>query len=399
MKKAIFTLAVLVMAFANAGKVQQMPDLKNMGKEIAFRYFGLRDEGMKPIKVAVFTTGGDSELRVTYTYDEDTFLRTEALYEVKYEDTEWENLGRLLYEYDFADNVIEILSQNWLNGDWKNFGLASYTYENETLNEILFQDWNNGAWVNDTKAVYNFTGDQTAVLYWEWTGANWTSHELYTYTYSDTSIELVIQYMQGGAWQNDEKQTTSLDFLGNMLEILVEEWGGNNWENDTKTTYSYEDGLYVTQLVEKFENGAWVDDLKFEYTYENGNATHGKCWKKNSSSGNWMEYNGDVEMAYDFNADKDVYLGHEVFVEYFDVTGVDENSSIAGFKVYPVPAENEILIEAEGFQKAEIFSLTGQKLMESQCDRMNVSALSSGLYIMKVYDREGGCATQHFVVK
>ena len=64
-----------------------------------------------------------------------------------------------------------------------------------------------------------------------------------------------------------------------------------------------------------------------------------------------------------------------------------------------MPAQGEIFIEAEGFQKAEIYSLTGQKLMESLRDRMNVSALSSGLYVIKVYDREGGCATQRFVVK
>lgn len=397
MKKAIFTLAVLVMAFANAGKAQQMPDLKNLSKEIAFRHFGHRDDGMKPNKVMILTADGESELRVTYTYDEDTFLRTEALYEVKYEDTEWENLGRLLYEYDFADNVIELLSQNWLNGDWKNFGLASYTYEDETLNEILFQDWDGGVWVNETKAVYNYTGDQTAVLYWDWTGTNWTSHELYTYTYSDSSIELVIQYMQGGAWQNDEKQTTTLDFLGNALEILVEDWSGSNWANDTKTTYDYEDGVYATQLVEKFTNGAWTDDMKFEYTYENGNATYGKCWK--NIGGNWWEGEGDVEMAYNYGAEKDVYLGHEVHVEYLDVTGLDENSSVAGFKVYPVPAESEIQIQAENFQKAEIYSLTGQKLMESVQQKMNVSALSQGVYLLKVFDQSGKAETQRIVVK
>ena len=67
--------------------------------------------------------------------------------------------------------------------------------------------------------------------------------------------------------------------------------------------------------------------------------------------------------------------------------------------VYPIPAENEIQIQAEGFQKAEIYSLTGQKLMESQSEKMNVGALSSGIYLLKVFDRAGNAETQKLMVK
>jgi hypothetical protein len=67
--------------------------------------------------------------------------------------------------------------------------------------------------------------------------------------------------------------------------------------------------------------------------------------------------------------------------------------------VYPVPAENEIQIQAEGFQKAEIYSLSGQKLVESQSEKMNVGALSSGIYLLKVFDRAGNVETQKLMVK
>jgi hypothetical protein len=85
-------------------------------------------------------------------------------------------------------------------------------------------------------------------------------------------------------------------------------------------------------------------------------------------------------------------------VEYVDLTSVDENAA-AKFMVYPIPAENEIQIQAEGFQKAEIYSLTGQKLMESQSEKMNVGALSSGIYLLKVFDRAGNAETQKLMVK
>jgi hypothetical protein len=93
----------------------------------------------------------------------------------------------------------------------------------------------------------------------------------------------------------------------------------------------------------------------------------------------------ELEMAYGYNAATKTFYGSEVDMTYVDITGVNENAQSANFNVYPVPAENEIQIQAEGFQKAEIYSLTGQKLMESLQDRMDVGELSSGLYIIKVY--------------
>ena len=93
------------------------------------------------------------------------------------------------------------------------------------------------------------------------------------------------------------------------------------------------------------------------------------------------------------------YYGTEVEMIYIDLTGVNENIQTVNFKVYPVPAENEIQIQAEGFQKAEIYSLTGQKLMESTMEKMNVSSLSQGVYLLKVYSQLGKTETQRIVVK
>ena len=84
---------------------------------------------------------------------------------------------------------------------------------------------------------------------------------------------------------------------------------------------------------------------------------------------------------------------------YVDLTSVNENAQTSNVKVYPVPAENEIQIQAEGFQKAEIYSVTGQKMLESTMDKMNVSSLSQGVYLLKVYDQSGNSETQRIVVK
>ena len=104
-------------------------------------------------------------------------------------------------------------------------------------------------------------------------------------------------------------------------------------------------------------------------------------------------------MAFGYSEKSNTYYGWRVEVSYVDLTSVNENAQQVSFLVYPVPAQDEIFIEAEGFQKAEIYSLTGQKLMESQSEKMSVGALSSGIYLLKVFDRTGNVETQKLMVK
>ena len=207
-----------------------------------------------------------------------------------------------------------------------------------------------------------------------------------------------MQYMQGGAWQNDEKEIITLNFDERVTEILNQDWVGSSWVNDELTTYNYEGDVFPTKTVKEWNGSEWENDLKFEYTYDdNGNAVSGLCLEFGGYD--WVLDDGDIEMVFGNGEKSNEYYGSSVEVVYVDLTSVDENVSAASFKVYPVPAENEIQIQAEGFQKAEIYSLTGQKLMESLQNNMNVSLLSSGLYIIKVYDLEGNFDTQRFVVK
>ena len=112
-----------------------------------------------------------------------------------------------------------------------------------------------------------------------------------------------------------------------------------------------------------------------------------------------MPGDGDIEMAYGYSSNSVSFYGYEVNMTYVDITGVNENAQAVSFKVYPVPAENEIQIQAEGFQKAEIFSLTGQMLIESEQSSVNVNDLATGVYLLKVYDQTGNSATQKLVVK
>ena len=397
MKKGLFTLLILVMVFGNVGFAQHKANLKSIAKQKVLKQYGVRDETTMVPEIATWETTFGEQYRTVYTYDEYDYYLIEEHTKIN-EGDGWMDYYMITYEYDFNGNVLEALAMSaYETGEMENEARASYTYDGDLLSEVVYQEWEGGDWVNETKEVYNYSGDVSTVLYWDWNGTNWTSDELYTYTRNGNTIELLMQYMQGGAWQNDEKQITTLNFDEEVTEILDQDWAGTIWVNDELTTYNYEGNVFPTKTIKEWDGSDWEDHQKFEYTYDdNDNAVSGLCL--GFGGYDWVSHDGDIEMVFGNGEKSYEYYGYWVEVEYVDLTSVNENAT-AKFMVYPIPAENEIQIQSEGFQKAEIYSLTGQKMLESLQNNMNVSQLSSGLYIIKVYDLEGNCDTQRFVVK
>lgn len=397
MKKGLFTLTILLMAFGNVGFAQHKANLKSNAMQNVLKHFGVRDETTMVPEIATWETTSGEKYRTVYTYDEYDYYLIEEHTKID-EGDGWVDFSMIMYEYDFNGNVLEAVAMSVDDfGVMENDSRASFTYDGDQLSEVVYQEWEDGAWENETKEVYTYNGDVTTVLYWDWNGNNWSSDELWTYTRTGNTIELVKQYMQGGAWQNEEKQIITLNFDEKVTEILDQDWVGNTWVNDELTTYNYEGNVFPTKTVKEWNGSAWEDDLKFEYTYDgNNNAVSGLCLEFGGYD--WVSEDDDIEMVFSNGEKAYEYYGFWVDVEYVDLTSVNENAA-AKFMVYPIPAENEIQILSDGFQKAEVYSITGQKMMESQQNNMNVSQLSSGLYIIKVYDLEGNCATQRFVVK
>ena len=397
MKKGLFTLLILVMAFGNVGLAQHKVNLKSIAKQKVLKQYGVRDETTMVPEIATWETTFGEQYRTVYTYDEYDYYLIEEHTKIN-EGDGWMDYYMITYEYDFNGNVLEALAMSaYETGEMENEARASYTYDGDLLSEVVYQEWEDGDWVNETKEVYNYSGDVSTVLYWDWNGTNWTSDELYTYTRNGNTIELLMQYMQGGAWQNEEKQIITLNFDERVTEILDQDWAGTIWVNDELTTYNYEGNVFPTKTVKEWDGSDWEDHQKFEYTYDsNDNAVSGLCL--GFGGYDWVSDDGDIEMVFGNGEKSFEYYGYWVEVEYVDLTSVNENAT-AKFMVYPIPAEDEIQIQSEGFQKAEIYSLTGQKMLESLQNNMNVSQLSSGLYIIKVYDLEGNCDTQRFVVK
>ena len=396
MKKGLLILVVFMMTFGNVGLAQQYKvNLKSNATSNVLKHYGVREETIMVPEIATWKTSDDVHYRTVYTYDEYDYYLIEEHTKID-EGDGWMDYYMITYEYDFNGNVIEALAMSaYETGVMENEAHASYSYDDDLLSEVVYQYWENGEWVNETKEVYNYNGDVTTILYWDWNGSNWSSDELWTYTKNGNTIELIMQYMQGGAWQNESRYVFTLDYDENILEITIEAWANNSWQFMENYVYQYEGGVYVSMTVYFGPYGE--PDYRCDYVYENGNAVLGE-YKHRLSNGQYEPVDGEIEMAYGYNQDKKTFYGSVAEMTYFDVTQVNENVAV-NFKVYPVPAENEIFIQSKGFQKVEIYSLIGQKLMESQQEKMNVGTLSSGVYLLKVYDQAGTSETQRIMVK
>ncbi len=54
------------------------------------------------------------------------------------------------------------------------------------------------------------------------------------------------------------------------------------------------------------------------------------------------------------------------------------------FSLYPNPTSGLVIIEGEDIQKTELYSISGQKVFQTQENRFDISHLSSGVYLVKI---------------
>lgn len=70
------------------------------------------------------------------------------------------------------------------------------------------------------------------------------------------------------------------------------------------------------------------------------------------------------------------------------------------FSLYPNPATDNFTIEMENEVKSvEIYSLQGQKVLASASKSINVSDVSSGIYLVRIEDQNHAVATQKLIIE
>ena len=80
------------------------------------------------------------------------------------------------------------------------------------------------------------------------------------------------------------------------------------------------------------------------------------------------------------------------------LSNYDFSNNNLKFNLYPNPTNSVLNIDlANELQSVEIYSLQGQKVLSSTSKQISVADLSSGMYMVRVQDVDGGVATQKFM--
>ena len=97
--------------------------------------------------------------------------------------------------------------------------------------------------------------------------------------------------------------------------------------------------------------------------------------------------NNNANIYFDFNL---AILTNTVQTEIFEFENLSVEDYIRdSISVYPNPTTGRIYIKAEGLLQAEIFDINGKLLKTSSEQEIDMSALSGGLYLIKIKTTKG----------
>lgn len=401
MKKLTLLTAILLILSAQ-GSAQQAIDRTVANKMLRIHHPEMRND-IAPEK-AIYTTQ-DGEVLVTksdtYTYDEDEYLLLSVETNL-YDLGEWIPYALQTYEYDIYSNPSEVLTQRW-DDDWINDSRVTVEYQSSGIpfpSKETLQDWENNNWVNVKQYIYTYDPVIT-VLIKDWLGDHWGNHYLYTYEYDGEVTTVLLQYWKDGAWQNQEHDTYYFDDLDQTKEIVHRVWvNETEWQNEIHYVYQYDGPHQLNQItIAPWINGAWSTEQVKTLQYTNdgmGNSLH---VESTSSYYAGEALNADIEVFYNEGESVVYHNVSEVEMTYVDLTHLSETAVQSHFMLCPNPACEHVVIRGEGFEHAEVYHLTGQRLLERRTADIDLQGLAPGAYLVKVYRRDGKTEVQKLLVR
>lgn len=361
MRKLIFTFVIAMMTFGSSNAFAQnnngMADVKTFAQQ---RNQQAGRSVYEPVTANYLVF--EKEYRSNYSYDENDFRLREEIAQFK-DASGWVNQQSDTYEYD----------------------------ETGRISSTLIQVWENNAWVNSSKLDYVYDEDVTHV-----TDSSWVDGELkarYNYTVIDTpeNYELLQQEIQeDGTLKNVGKQIISYNADHYIVSIIYQIWieDANAWQNGTMQSYIYEGSLCKTVYYSDWEDDDWAEPTgKFEFACDDhGNTTQAISYLLDD--GQWYEGGlcADVTIPYANNEKNILFIASRVDIVYTDISlSTNELTQNNVFSIYPNPASGVICVNGEGFEKAEIYNVAGQKVMESSDARIDVKDLQAAVYMVKIF--------------
>lgn len=329
------------------------------------------DEQDRVVTLTMTSSGyGD---RSEYTYNAEGLLSEELEYE--YDGTGWYLANKYTYEYD-SDGHIVLSVGYWYfqyEEEWLPESKMTWEYEGGLLRSDVFYYYDEGLqdWSLNMRNDYTYNTQGLCILtltsYWE---GEWLEGYKYEYEYDEVGnriLAITSCHYDLEGWTYSERTEYSYDInrncIGRSIYTYIPEM--EEWEFGGITVIVYDLSVPVSNTAGIFM--VWDDELSIY----------------NKALGWQLEFEDETMTV-------DLY--------YSGCVGLNETSENQ-VNIWPNPASETLNLNAEGLQQVEIFSMDGKlvKRVENGFETVNVSALSTGCYMLKATFTNGSMAVQKFV--
>ena len=165
-------------------------------------------------------------------------------------------------------------------------------------------------------------------------------------------------------------------------------------ENVTLDFIATQYSLYLTT-----ENGTITLDIEpTDGTYDSGtvvelSATADEGYVFDGWSGNASGTDNPLQITMD--ADKNITA---LFIEEA-TANLDDITVVVALKVYPNPVKDVLNITYNSaIEKVEFYNVTGKKVLTANTNKINVSGLPSGVYLVKIVTMDGKLSVKKVIV-
>jgi len=193
---------------------------------------------------------------------------------------EWHDAERNYEILDNAGRVIEDVYQLYENGEWVNDDRLLYQYEgtNPYPSVIIWQMWddNENDWLNyDREFIeYDAHGREVEIIFelWDDDENEWIPLDRTVITYTDAGdyLEMLTYYWGFDEWELVERMQWIYE-NGRLVQINEEFWDGEEWWIEFRIVSEYDnDGNNIIQLYEYYDEweDEWFPEIRFLYSYD-----------------------------------------------------------------------------------------------------------------------------------
>jgi len=293
----------------------------------------------------------------------------------------WQDSLRYYYQYD--DELIQIIYQQMVGGNFERYGKLSYIYdENDLLSNTIYSYYENDDWINYYQYSYYYNEDDNIVsnVYSEWIDENWLGLYLGSYSYENGILsEEFWQYWEDeNTLINSHQYSYSYDLNNNLTEILYQIWeNGTDLVNDNRYVYTYDAMELNTDLLYQiWDNGDWTNSFQYIYLYDQyGNLINSDYqtwvdgWLENSYATYLYDENGKLsQLLWQYWFENKLYNYSRELYTYENFSALENNEiPIVNVRNFPNPFNSETTLYLSTMRNTEnmeicIYNIKGQKV-------------------------------------